>query len=370
VAPIEIKGIALSPIDTMHFGLDLGDLTFPFSLAPIAKDNRALKSVVLRYTPRSNAMHTAELVVTTSKGELRVPLNGNSETPPIFKVNPMMLNLGNVPYGATNVLPLTIQNEGGAPLRVTYMWGGSNPNTDLSATPAVIPPITGGNYTELQVAYTNTTGTGPVTGLLVLSSNDPSKPSVTVPVSATGLPPTGPEVVKIEMVFDNGADGLFDKDVRNVDLRLEHPYGYVCDKAHPNPTNWGNYGNPSWLAFPPKEEPERIVLPGAMIDATYRVQLSYMEDCKSLPSELLAGLLGISLDVLVDYLSGGVVPLDPTMISQLISNICLDKSSSNATVRAFVNGNLIKEKTVSIGRKGDTVYAMDLVRDGGTFQAY
>lgn len=380
VATVEVTSINLSPIDTMDFALELGDLTFPFTLAPIAMDNKALKSVVVRYNPRSSAMHAAKLVIGTNKGDVEVPLSGNSETPPrmdvcaagkcLLSMGTPSVNLGDVPYGATNVLPVTITNMGGAPLKVTYMWGGSNPNTDLSAAPAVIPSIAAGTYVELQVAYTNTAGTGPITGLLVLSSNDPSRPSVTIPVSARGLQPTGPEVVKIEMVYDNGADGLFDKDVRNVDMRLEHPYGYVCDKAHPNPTNWGTYGSPSWLAFPPKEEPERIILPGAMVDATYRVQVSYMEDCKSLPTELLAGLLGISVDVLLDYLSGGLVPLDPSMISQLISNICLNKSSSNVTVRAFVNGGLIKEKTVSVGRKGDSVYAMDLVRDGGTFQAY
>ncbi|MBL8952768.1 MAG: choice-of-anchor D domain-containing protein [Myxococcaceae bacterium] len=368
IAPIEVKGMALAPIDTMDFGIDLTDVTFPFTLAPIAKDNKALKTFVLRYTPRSSAVHNIELVITTNKGEMRVPLKGNAETPPRFLVNPMMLNLGNVPYGATNVLPLTIQNEGGAPLKVTYMWGGSM-NTDFSAAPAVIPAVTAGMYTELQVAFTNTSSTGMTTGLLVLSSNDPSKPSITIPVSANGLQPTGPEVLKLEMEFDNGGEGAFSKDVRNVDMRLEHPYGYVCDKAHANPTNWGMHGNPSWLAFPPREEPERIVLAGASVDAVYRVQLSYMEDCESLPSELLAGLLGISIDVLLDYLSGGIVPLDPSMVSQLISNICLDKSSSNVTVRAYSNGRQIGEKTVSVGRKGDTTYAMDIVRDGGTFEA-
>lgn len=382
VAGIEIRGMALSPVDTMDFGLELGDLTFPFTLAPIAKDNTALKTVVVRYNPRTSAMHTVNLVITTSKGEVKVPLNGNSETPPKMDVcaagkclstmGTPSVNLGDVPYGATNVLPVTITNTGGAPLKVTYMWGGSNPNTDLSAAPAVIPSVTSGNYVDLQVAYTNTAGpmtATNITGLLVLSSNDPSRPSVSIPVSARAMPPQGPEVVKIEMVFDNGNDGLFDKDVRNVDMRLEHPYGYVCDKAHPNPTNWGMYGSPSWIAFPPKEEPERIILPGAMVDATYRVQISYMEDCKSLPTELLAGLLGISVDVLLDYLSGGIVPIDASMVSQLISNICLNKSSSNVTVRAFVNGALIKEKTVSVSRKGDSIYAMDLIRSGGSFSA-
>jgi hypothetical protein len=229
----------------------------------------------------------------------------------------------------------------------------------------------GGTYVELQVAYTNTAGSGAdVTGLLVLSSDDPSKPSVTIPVHAKSLQATGPEVVKVEMVFDNGQDGTFDKDVRMVELRLEHPFGYVCDKSNPNPTNWGNYGSPSWIAFAPKQEPQRVILAGAMVDATYRVQVQYMEDCKSVPTDLLAGLLGISSDVLISYLSGGAVGLDPTMVSNLIASICLSHSSSNATVTAYVNGNVIGERTVNLAHKGDTAYAMDLVRDGGSFEVH
>lgn len=394
IAPVTITAIALDPADSMDFGLDKGALTFPFSLVPLVTNSSALKSVEVAYHPRTSSnlpdggtrLDAANLVLTTPKGDVLVPLSGNSASPPkidvcagasmmgaprcLSEMGTPTVNLGTVPYGSTNVLPVTLLNKGGAPLKVTYKWGGSNPSTDLSASPALIPPIMGGTYLDLQVAYTNTSGMGTATGILELTTNDPTHPAISIPVNAMNGAPAGPEVVKVEMVFDNGNDGLFDKDIRNVDLRLEHPFGYVCDKAHPNPTTWGTYGSPTWLAFPPKEEPERIILAGATIDTTYRVQVSYMEDCKSLPTELLAGLLGISVDVLVDYLSGGLVPLDPTMVATLISNICFDHAGSNATVRAYVNGNLVREKTVGLGHKGDTVYAMDIVRDGGHFEAY
>ena len=109
------------------------------------------------------------------------------------------------------------------------------------------------------------------------------------------------------MTYDNGADNAFDKDLRNVDMTLEHPFGYVCNKQYPHPTNWGELRQRRrWISFGAKEEPERIVLADATQDGTYRVMVQYMEDCSSLPTELLAGLLGISVDALIAYLSGGV----------------------------------------------------------------
>jgi hypothetical protein len=190
---------------------------------------------------------------------------------------------------------------------------------------------------------------------------------VTVPVNAVGVPGVGPEVVKIEMNYDNGNDGTFDKDLRNVDLTLEHPFGFICNKGTPAPMNWGSYGKASWLAFPPKEEPERIILTDAMTDGTYKVNVSYQEDCKSIPTGLLAGLLGIGTEVLADYIFGGVVPINGEDVAKLIANVCLDHSGSNATVRVYVNGMIVKEKTVGLGHKGDTVPVLDLVRTNGKF---
>lgn len=367
VAPITVKSVALAPADTQDFELTESPTT-EVTLKPVSVDRAAMINFELQYHPRSNAKHAVELVVTTDKGEVRVPVSGNSETPPKLNYNPTSIDLGQVPLGHTNTMPITLLNEGGAPLTISYSWGGPNPSTDLYGTPSVLPAIAPGAYVDLQVSFT-ATSVGLVNGLLVLSTNDPSKPALTIPITAEGVPGPGPQVVKIDMTYDNGADGVFDKDLRNVDLTLEHPYGYVCNKGTPAPTNWGNYGNATWLAFAPKEEPERIVLADSIQDGTYRVMLSYQEDCSSIPTELLAGVLGISVDALITYLSSGVINVNGQDIGQLISQVCLSHSASNATVKVYVNGTLVKEKTVSLSKKGDTTYALDLVRANGVFTA-
>lgn len=238
--------------------------------------------------------------------------------------------------------------------------------TDLFAVPGTLPPIQPGTYADLQVGFT-ATALGQVTGLLVITTNDPAKASITIPISANGIPGAGPEVVKLEMTFENGSNTTFDDDIRNIDMTLEHPFGYVCNKAQPAPMNWSTYGKPTWMAFAPKEEPERIVLADAMSDGTYRVQLAYLESCKSVPSGLVAGILGITVDALVTYYSGGAVPINGEQLGNIIESVCLSRGSSAATVKVSVNGNLIKEKTVTLNRKGDTTYALDLVRMGGHF---
>jgi len=364
-APITVTSIALSPADTMDFSL-VTTSTLPLTLAPVGADRGAVESLEVRYTPRTLAEHTADLVVTTSRGTVTVPMKGNSSTPPKATVNPLMIELGDVALGTSKFQTLTIANEGGAPLTISQRWGGMNPTTDLYTTPQVVPAVAPGMYVEIQVAVT-ATQTGPYSGLLLLETNDPQKPSITIPVSANGVPGPGPAVVKLEMTYENGSDTAFDNDVRNVDMTLEHPFGYVCNKQNPNPMNWGAYGTPSWLAFAPKEEPERIVLADAMQDGTWRVMVSYQADCKSLPTQLLAGLLGISVDVLIDYLTGGAINIPGQDISSLISQVCLSTGGTNVNVKAYVNGMLIGERQASLGRKGDSTYVLDLVRTGGTF---
>jgi hypothetical protein len=364
-APLTITGVALSPADTMDFSL-VAPASLPLTLAPVGADRGAVESLEVRYTPRSLAEHTADLVVTTTRGAITVPLKGNSSTPPQISVNPIMLDLGDVALGTSTFKTLTLVNTGGAPLSVTQRWGGTNPSTDLSTSPQVIPAIAPGQYVEVQVTLT-ATQTGAYSGLLLLATNDPQKPSVTIPVTANGVPGPGPAVVKLEMTYDNGTDGTFDDDVRNVDLTLEHPFGYVCNKQTPNPMNWAAYGTPSWLAFAPKEEPERIVLADATRDGTWRVMVSYQEDCASLPTQLLAGLLGIGVDVLIDYLSGGVINVPGQDVSGLISQLCLRRKGTDVNVKVSVNGALLGERQVSLGKKGDSTYALDLVRTSGTF---
>lgn len=368
VAPLTVTALDIAP-DTMDFQFGNG-FTFmgPKVLKPVGSGGDVL-TFELDYTPRSTAVHTDELLVTTDQGIVHVPMKGNAMTPPKISVAPMMIDLGQVPLGSTNTLPLTINNMGGADLNVTYHWAGPMmmmQNTDLWATPNQLPPVVGGTYTQLQVSYT-ASSLGIVNGLLVIDSNDPMNPSITIPVTGTGIAAAGGEVIKVEMVFDNGQDGVFDSDLRQVGLTLEHPYGLVCNQQNPAPTGWAPYGQAQWISFPPKNEPQRVILDNVMQDGTFRVQVNYLEDCSSIPTGILAGLLGISVDVLIGYLSGGTTQVDPTQVAMYIEQTCLNHDSSNATVRVWINGMLTKEKTVTLGQKGDSSYAVDLIRTNGAF---
>lgn len=364
-APIRITGLQLAPPDTMDFALVM-PTDLPRTLAPVAGDRTAVETIEVRYTPRTLADHTADLVVTTDKGTFNVPLKGTSSSAPTISVSPTTIDLGDVTLGTSNFKTITIVNMGGAPLTVKPTWGGQMFTTDFSTNPQVIPDVTPAQYVEVQVQVT-ATREGPLQAILNLESNDPQRPVVSIPVTARGVLGGGAEVVKLEMTFDNGSDNAFDNDVRNVDMTLEHPFGYVCNKQTPNPMNWGNYGTASWLAFAPKEEPERIILADSRQDGTYRVMVSYQQDCASLPTQLLAGILGISVEVLVGYLSGGAIPIPGQDVGGLIQNVCLNKESTAVTVKVYVNGMLVAEKNANLGRKGDSTYVLDLVRANGLF---
>jgi hypothetical protein len=366
-APLIISRIEIETSTPTAFSFE-PELLETLTLPPVSMDRSANHVLNVRYHPKEIESHVADLVAHTNAGALRIPLLGSSQTPASISVSPERIEFGPVPIGQTTALPLTIVNEGGTPLHVTFRWGGVGLSTDLSALPQVVAPIAPGSYTELQVLVTATSPT-PITGLLLLETNDPAHPTVTVPVSADGQDVIGAQVIKIDMNFENGEDSFFDDDFRNVDMTFENPFGLICNKQNASPANWGAFGNPSWIAFGPKEEPERIVLPDAMQDGTYRVALSYYEDCSSVPSGLVASILGISVEALIAYLSGGTVPIDGGDVADVIADLCLDHSSSAATITVFVNGQIIAERPVTLGRKGDFVYAVDLVRTNGTWTA-
>ena len=365
-APLSVTSMEIQTSTDTAFSFE-PDLLEPVTLKPILTDPGESYLINVRYHPKEIGIHTGDLVVTTNQGTLHIPLSGSSQTPPSIKTSPERIEFGPVPLGQTTALPLTILNEGGTPLRVSYRWGGTGLSTDLSALPRIVPAIAPGSFTELQVLVTATSPT-PITGLLLLETNDPSRPSVTIPVSADGEDVVGAQVIKIDMNFENGDDSFFDDDFRNVDMALENPFGLICNKQNANPTNWGAFGTPSWIAFGPKEEPERIVLPDAAQDGTYRVVLSYIEDCASVPSGVVASLLGISVEALLAYLTGGAsVGITAGQVSDIIDDICFDNASSAVTVTVYVNGQIVAEQPVTMGRKGDFQYAVDLVRQNGTF---
>ncbi|MEL7369595.1 MAG: choice-of-anchor D domain-containing protein [Myxococcota bacterium] len=376
VAPLEIRSIAIDTATASAFSFDatIDEGGMPIPLRPIGDTPPGTPPdellVQLRYHPQEVERHTGDLVLQTNlprDSVVRVPLAGSSKTPAKIAVSPGRIEFGPVLLGQTTAVPLTIVNEGGTPLRIQYRWGGTGLTTDFSVLPQTVPAVPAGSFTEIQVLIT-ATSPSPLQGLLILQTNDPTRPTVTIPVSAIGQPVVGAQVVKVDMNFENGADGTFDDDFRNVDMALENPFGLIVNKQFPQPTNWNAFGNPTWLGFGAKEEPERIVLPDAQQDGTYRVLLSYAEDCSSVPSGLVAVVLGISVEALIAYLTGGsTLGIGADRVSEVISDLCLSRSSSAVTLTISINGTVVAEVPATLQSKDDFVYAADIVRANGQF---
>lgn len=385
-APITVESIELDPTSSQDFFITLidgdpapGDL--PRDLAPARVDHNAAILVQVNYAPTTATDATGTLIIHSSLGNVTVPLKGTAAGQPHADVQPRHIDLGTVVLGTTSLATITITNtEGGSPLQVQASWTGqcqldagvpSQQNTDFTVLPQQIPDIAPNGYTEIQVAAT-ATSEGQMQGILTLCTSDPQHPSFAIDVNAYGVLATGGQVVKVEMTFDNGSESFFDQDIRNVDMTLENPYGFVCNKQMPSPTNWGNFGTASWFAFAPKDEPERIILSDSHQDGTYRVQVSYMEDCSSIPTQIVASILGIGVEALLGYLTGGIT-IPGQDIGDIIQSVCVSHSGTSGTIRVSVNGAIVSEKGFNLGSKGDTQYVTDIIRttnsSGSTFTA-
>ncbi|MBI5549211.1 MAG: choice-of-anchor D domain-containing protein, partial [Deltaproteobacteria bacterium] len=379
-APVKVTGVHIEPSESRAFSLEesvtnpLPTQDTPATLVPIEIDPKSGLMLAVHYHPREVQDDLANVVIITDSpvtGTVRVALSGSSQSPPQLTVAPEVVDFEQVPIGRLMAKTLTLVNNGGSPLTVAYEYADDCPpnnprcSTDFSFTPAVLPTIEPGEFFEMKV-FVEPTSASNIRGLLSFGSNDPSRPQVTVPLSVEGIS-DGTQAVKVEISYENGAESAFDNDLRRLDASLESPYGFLCNKQEPRPTSWGDHGTPSWMALGAKLNPQRVILFNPKQDGTYKVLLQYTEDCSSLPSELLASVLGISVDALIAYLTGGVVDLDPGDVGGAIDSICLSRSATTANVTVWVNGQTIAERSVTLAQKGDYLYALDLVRENGQF---
>jgi hypothetical protein len=159
---------------------------------------------------------------------------------------------------------------------------------------------------------------------------------------------------------------------------MESPFSQLVDEAHPNPdwTNGGtndqtNFGHPVWSSIGVLQEPERVILFDAHEDATgnFLGCVTYREDCASIPSELIAALLGISVSVLISGLTEGIINPDAGTIAEFIANNCWDHSPSQAHIATFVNGLQVADTSVALGVKGNSACPVTVQRINGLYCA-
>lgn len=338
----------------------------PIALAPLAEDPKAYAELLVRFQPRARQTYAASLGIVTPRGTHAVPVRGTAEAPPSVRVSPEVVQFGEVFLGEPATENLVIQNTGGAPLEVLIDWAAGT-GSDFWATPDVIEPIPPGGFAEIAVqALASAAGTREAQ--IMLMTNDPSRSQLSVPVVASATERIGRDVLKVEMTYANDSFSVLDEDIRNVDIVLENPRHQICSKANPSPQDWAEFGRPTWVGLGPREEPEWVALPDATEDGPFRVLLQYQEDCASLPTQLVADLLGIGVDVLIRYLSEGLLDIDGQDLAAVIAEFCVNHEPSTVNVAVWVNGRLEHEARATLGRKGDTRSVVTILRNNGRYE--
>lgn len=162
----------------------------PFSLVspltPFTVPAGGAQIVTVRFTPALADVHSGSLNLLTNDPDetiVIVPLSGIGVRPgvPDIEVTPTMLDFGAVAIGQTAQRTLTVSNSGNAPLIITSLTL-DHPAFSIIA-PSVPLTITAGNSQSISIACRPPTS-GPQTGLLSISSNDPDEATITLALMA------------------------------------------------------------------------------------------------------------------------------------------------------------------------------------------
>jgi len=362
--PLTVEKAELVQDSAMPFSLNSG-IILPATIAPARIDAHAGIVITVAYHPNLAADHQGELLIYHDGGQMRrVSLKG-SELPPNIYTTPLALDFETVQLGRVAYQRLTVQNYVGGvnPLLAQARFASSTTQDlrILRQLPKQIPP---GGVAELDIIFEPTIA-GQIQNNLLIESNDPDEPTLTIPIIGNGEA-IGEEVISVEMSFVADSSSLLDIDLRDVDLILENPAGQVCREAMPQ-TRWGTKGDCTWSATPPKENPERFVLSQVTEDGVYKVKLNYIEDCATLPTALAASLLGLGTEALVEELSEGEVRVTREEIANVVEEVCAERRHTTASVTVLNNGQIVAEQNFRVESKGALIDAFTLTRSNGRF---
>lgn len=354
--------------------------------------------VQVTFTPPNAANFANDLIFTYDPAPdgvqpyVKVQLKGFSTTPPVLQLSEATVGFGDQTIGSTvEERVITVTNAGQTDLTLQISLDPLS-STDFSIVQpsASTVPVPPGDYANFRIKY-DPAVLGQVAGKVLVASNDPviynaayEPGTQLITVRGTGTPATFNDLLKVEMTWENGDNGWFGNDFRYATLHLESPVGEDCTEPIyqlgqngqilgilTDPcSQWMMGGSPRWMAIGAAKEPQRIILVNAgETEGDYKVQVSYEQDCASIPTGLVADLLGIAVDALVGYASGGTIDLGAGDIAGFISNNCWDHASSATQVTVFINGVAAQQCTKTLGARGDVCDVVKINRHNGVFTA-
>jgi len=137
------------------------------------------------FNPTATGTFTDELTLSTSAGDVSVPMSGSAAQPPLMTITPMSLDFGKVPVSAATTASFTVSNTGGSTLTLTkskppVAGQGFTATTNLAEGTSIAP---GAAVTET-VKFAPTL-TGAASDSWILTGND-SSGAQTITFTGTG----------------------------------------------------------------------------------------------------------------------------------------------------------------------------------------
>ena len=176
------SSVTISQVGISGTGFSLSGITTPVTLTAGQS-----ASFSVTFTPQTAASASGSVTVTSnaSNPTLTIPLSGTGIAPGTLGSNPTSLSFGSVTVGSNKSLSETITNTGGASVTISQI-GISGTGFTLSGVTAPVT-LTAGQSASFTVTFTPQTAAS-ASGNVTVTSNA-SNPTLTIPLSGTGVAP-------------------------------------------------------------------------------------------------------------------------------------------------------------------------------------
>ncbi len=176
------SSVNISQASISGTGFQLSGITTPLTL-----NASQSTTFTVKFAPQSGGSASGTVTITSdgSNPTLTMALSGTGVTPGTLGSNPTSLSFGSVTVGNNTVLSEKVTNTGGSSVTISQV-AISGTGFTLSGITAPVT-LTSGQSANFTVAFTPTSA-GSVSGNVTITSNA-SNPSLSIPLSGTGISP-------------------------------------------------------------------------------------------------------------------------------------------------------------------------------------
>jgi len=177
------SSVSVSQVSVSGTGFQVSGITTPLTLNPAQSTNF---TVVFAPQAAGNATGTVTIISNASNSTLSLPLSGMGVSAGTLSSSPTSLDFGSVIVGKNMSLSETVTNAGGSSVTISQITVSGGFTLNGITAPLTLTAGQSANFTVLF----SPSSAGSASGSVTLTSNA-SNPTLTIPLSGTGVSPGG-----------------------------------------------------------------------------------------------------------------------------------------------------------------------------------